>query len=117
MQLTTKQQCLEVTYADFSEVKGQFAAKRALEIAAAGGHSVLMSGPPGAGKTMLASRFAGILPNMTDAEALESAALQSLQGHYQLKNWKRRPFRTPHHTASGVALVGGGSVPVLVKFH
>lgn len=111
VQLTTKQQCLEVTYADFSEVKGQFAAKRALEIAAAGGHSVLMSGPPGAGKTMLASRFAGILPNMTDAEALESAALQSLQGHYQLKNWKRRPFRTPHHTASGVALVGGGSVP------
>lgn len=111
VQLSAKQQCLDVAYADFSEVKGQFATKRALEIAAAGGHSVLMSGPPGAGKTMLATRFAGILPNMTDAEALESAALQSLQGHYQLKNWKHRPFRAPHHTASGVALVGGGSVP------
>lgn len=96
---------------DFSEVKGQSAPKRALEIAAAGGHSVLMSGPPGTGKSMLASRFAGILPGMTDAEALESAALQSLQGTYKLENWRRRPYRAPHHTASAVALVGGGSIP------
>ena len=100
-----------VHYADFSEVKGQSAPKRALEIAAAGGHSVLMSGPPGAGKSMLASRFAGILPSMTEEEALESAALQSLHGNYKLENWKRRPYRSPHHTASGVALVGGGGIP------
>ena len=98
-------------YADFSEVKGQSGPKRALEIAAAGGHSLIMSGPPGAGKSMLASRFAGILPSMTEAEALESAALQSLSGNYRLEHWKRRPFRSPHHTASGVALVGGGGIP------
>lgn len=111
VQLSTVKQAHQVTYADFNEVKGQLATKRALEIAAAGGHSVLMCGPPGAGKTMLASRFAGILPAMHEEEALESAALQSLHGHYKLENWKRRPFRSPHHTASGVALVGGGSVP------
>jgi len=111
VQLSVSQQVNQVHYPDFSEVKAQLAPKRALEIAAAGGHSVLMCGPPGAGKTMLASRFAGILPAMRDAEALESAALQSLHGHYKLENWKRRPFRAPHHTASGVALVGGGSVP------
>lgn len=98
-------------YSDFNEVKGQSQAKRALEIAAAGGHSVLMSGPPGTGKSMLASRFASILPGMTEQEALESAAIQSLSGVYQLENWKRRPFRSPHHTASGVALVGGGGIP------
>ena len=95
-------------YPDFNEVKGQSAAKRALEIAAAGGHSVLMSGPPGTGKSMLAIRFAGILPSMTEAEALESAAIQSLSSSYKLENWKRRPYRAPHHTASAVALVGGG---------
>jgi magnesium chelatase family protein len=99
------------SYPDFNEVKGQSQAKRALEIAAAGGHSVLMSGPPGTGKSMLASRFAGILPSMTESEALESAAIQSLNGNYKLENWKRRPFRSPHHTASGVALVGGGGIP------
>ena len=98
-------------YPDFSEVKGQLKAKRALEIAAAGRHSVLMSGPPGAGKTMLASRFPGILPPMTESEAIESAAVQSLNGGFSPDRWKVRPFRAPHHTASGVALIGGGSIP------
>ena len=99
-------------YPDMAEVKGQAHAKRALEIAAAGRHSVLMIGPPGTGKTMLASRFAGILPEMTDAEALEAAAVQSLaSGGFKISQWKRRNFRSPHHTASGVALVGGGSNP------
>lgn len=100
-----------IEYPDFNEVKGQRQAKRALEIAAAGGHSILMSGPPGTGKSMLAARFPSILPGMTEKEALESAAIQSLNGSYQIANWKRRNFRAPHHTASGVALVGGGSVP------
>ncbi len=97
-------------YLDFSEVKGQQQAKRALEVAAAGGHSVLMSGPPGTGKSMLAARLPGILPDMTEGEALEAAALQSLgsQG-FKLANWRQRPYRAPHHTASAVALVGGGS--------
>lgn len=100
-----------ISYADFSEVKGQTQTKRALEIAAAGGHSVLMMGPPGTGKSMLANRFSGILPSMSEQEALESAAIQSLNGKDTLKDWKKRPFRAPHHTASGVALVGGGSIP------
>jgi magnesium chelatase family protein len=97
---------------DMQDVKGQLHAKRALEIAAAGSHSVLMVGPPGTGKTMLAERLPGILPPMTEEEALESAALQSLgsQG-FDVRNWKRRPYRAPHHTASAVALVGGGSQP------
>jgi magnesium chelatase family protein len=99
------------SYPDFSDVKGQNQAKRALEIAAAGSHSVLMSGPPGTGKSMLAQRFAGILPEMTEQEALESAAIQSLNTGFKPENWKRRPYRAPHHTASGVALVGGGSIP------
>ena len=98
-------------YADFADVKGQVTAKRALEAAAAGGHSVLMIGPPGTGKSMLASRFAGLLPPMTDDEALESAALASLSGSFRVERWRARPYRSPHHTASGVALVGGGSVP------
>ena len=98
----------EVDYPDFSDVKAQSMPKRALEIAAAGGHSVIMSGPPGTGKSMLASRFVGILPEMTEPEALDSAAIQSLNGNYKLENWKRRPYRAPHHTASAVALVGGG---------
>lgn len=98
-------------YADFSDVKGQVHAKRALEVAAAGGHSVLLVGPPGTGKSMLAERFPGILPPMTDDEALESAAVQSLTGGFSAARWKVRPYRSPHHTASGVALVGGGGTP------
>ncbi|WP_036301221.1 YifB family Mg chelatase-like AAA ATPase [Methylotenera sp. L2L1] len=111
VQVDAQRQAQPIIYPDFSEVKGQSGPKRALEIAAAGGHSVIMSGPPGTGKSMLASRFVGILPSMAEDEALESAALQSLNGQYKVEHWKRRPFRSPHHTASGVALVGGGGIP------
>ena len=96
---------------DFSDVKGQRTPKRALEIAAAGRHSVLLVGPPGSGKTMLAERFAGLLPAMSGDEALEAAAVHSLAGSFSAAQWMQRPFRSPHHTTSGVALVGGGTVP------
>jgi magnesium chelatase family protein len=97
--------------ADMREVKGQQAAKRALEIAAAGGHSVLMVGAPGTGKSMLAHRFASILPAMNTQEALESAAILSLAGQFKAERWAQRVVQSPHHTASAVALVGGGSPP------
>ncbi len=98
-------------YLNLRDIKGQFLAKRALEIAAAGGHSLLMLGSPGTGKSMLASRLPSILPEMTHIEALESAAVASLTGYFDIKEWKKRPFRTPHHTASAVAMVGGSSNP------
>lgn len=100
------------SYPDLSEVRGQQHAKRALEIAAAGGHSLLLTGPPGTGKTMLSSRLPGILPDMSDTEAQTTAAVYSVstQG-FDATRWRQRPFRTPHHTASSVALVGGGNPP------
>jgi magnesium chelatase family protein len=96
---------------DLAEVKGQGQAKRALEVAAAGGHSLLMSGPPGSGKSMLAQRLPGLLPAMTEDEALESAAVHSLAGSFSIDRWAQRPFQAPHHSASAPALVGGGGVP------
>jgi magnesium chelatase family protein len=103
---------LPPAYLGLSDVKGQVHAKRALEVAAAGGHSLLMVGPPGTGKSMLAQRLPGLLPDMTDAQALESAAVQSLaSGGLRIERWRCRPFRAPHHTVSSVALVGGGSDP------
>ena len=98
-------------YPDLADVKGQAGPRRALEIAAAGGHSLLLLGPPGSGKSMLAQRFAGLLPPMTVAEALQSAALASLVGRFSLERWATRPTASPHHSASAVALVGGGSPP------
>jgi len=96
---------------DLRDVKGQSGAKRALEIAATGGHSVLMMGPPGTGKSMLAQRFAGLLPPLAPDDALESAAVLSLTGGFAPERWGQRVLRAPHHTASSVALVGGGSPP------
>mgnify|MGYP001186437366 FL=1 len=96
---------------DLADVKGQAGPRRALEIAAAGGHSLLLVGPPGTGKSMLAQRFAALLPDMSLDEALESAAIASLAGRFELSQWMQRPTRSPHHTATSVALVGGGTPP------
>ena len=98
-------------YPDLAEVQGQIAAKRALLVAAAGSHNLLFTGPPGTGKTLLASRLPGLLPPLDEQEALEVAAIHSVASHTPLSAWPQRPFRTPHHSASGPALVGGGSRP------
>lgn len=96
---------------DYNVVKGQSHAKRAMEIAAAGGHNVLMSGPPGSGKTMISERILGILPDLDESEALESAALSSIKGAFRVENFFKRPYRAPHHSSSSAALVGGGAPP------
>lgn len=102
----------DMAVADIADVVGQPMAKRALEIAASGAHNLLFIGPPGTGKTMLASRLPGILPPMTEAEALETAALHSICSQpIKASRWLTRPFRAPHHTASAAALVGGGGQP------
>ena len=97
---------------DLADVRGQTHAKRALEIAASGKHSLLFIGPPGTGKTMLASRLPGILPPLNDEQALEAASIASVSNRgFNSQHWLKLPYRAPHHTASGVALVGGGRPP------
>ncbi|MGI8561555.1 MAG: YifB family Mg chelatase-like AAA ATPase [Luteimonas sp.] len=97
---------------DLRDVRGQAHARRALEVAAAGGHHLLLVGPPGCGKTLLASRLPGLLPEASESEALETAAIASVSGRgLDPARWRERPFRSPHHTASAVALVGGGGEP------
>ena len=96
---------------DLAEVRGQVQARRALEIAAAGKHSLLMLGPPGAGKSMLAARLPGLMPPLDDAAARASAAVLSLVGQFDPARYGQRVFRSPHHTASAAALVGGGNPP------
>ncbi len=103
---------LPSTVPDMADVRGQVHARRALEVAAAGGHHLLLIGSPGCGKTLLASRLPGLLPEASDAEAMESAAIASVSGRgLDPARWRQRPYRAPHHTASAVALVGGGAQP------
>jgi len=100
------------TAGDLSDIHGQFQGKRALEIAASGGHNLLLLGPPGTGKTMLATRLPGLLPPLEEDEAFESAAILSISEHgFNVDKWRVRPFRSPHHTSSAVAVIGGGSIP------
>lgn len=108
----SKSEPLHPAHPDYADVQGQAHAKRALEIAACGGHNLIMVGPPGTGKSMLAHRFPGILPPLSQSEALQSAAVYSISGHaLNPRSWRQPPFRSPHHTASAVALVGGGRPP------
>lgn len=107
------EETLKVNYKDMADVKGQPLARRALEVAAAGGHNLLFIGPPGTGKTMLASRLPSIMPSMTEFESLAVASIQSISGRKMGVDWywRQRPFRSPHHSSSAAALVGGGSIP------
>ncbi|WP_191602296.1 YifB family Mg chelatase-like AAA ATPase [Marinomonas algicola] len=107
------EESLKVNYKDMADVKGQPLARRALEVAAAGGHNLLFIGPPGTGKTMLASRLPSIMPSMTEPESLAVASVQSISGRKMGVDWywRQRPFRSPHHSSSAAALVGGGSIP------
>jgi magnesium chelatase family protein len=110
--VTSHMPCTAAPLPDLADVRGQHQARRTLEIAAAGGHSLLMIGPPGTGKSLLANRLPGILPPLSEEEALECAAITSVSGRAVCTdNWRQRRFRSPHHTASAVALVGGGSNP------
>ena len=104
-------QAIDGKEGDLQDIHGQAGAKRALEIAAAGGHSLLLVGPPGAGKSMLAQRLRGLLPTLGTAQALQTAAIHSMKGQLDVAHWGVRPFRHPHHSATLAALVGGGAPP------